>query len=618
MPFQKHISCGAAILLLALTGEFVQPSPAQPAPKHEFRGAWIATVINLDWPGSRGTFVSNQQKAQLTIMLDRLKEAGINAVFFQVRSESDAMYESPYEPWSYWLTGRQGVPPNPFYDPLTFAVEEAHKRGMELHAWFNPYRAVRGSGYTNDASHISVQHPEWTLTIGNLTVANPGLQEVRDHVATVIADVVRRYDIDGVHFDDYFYPYPPNQIRSEDRETFNNDPRGFTSIGAWRRDNIDIFVAQVADSVNAIRPSVKFGISPFGIWKNGVPLGIVGLDAYNVIYGDATAWLEAGTVDYLVPQLYWAFGGGQDYAKLAPWWAARTRETNRHLYTGHGLYRADRATFSGNLFSTSEVPRQVRFNRARDDIQGSVFFRAKNISVFSSRGFADTLRTNLYHTPALTPPMDWKDMSAPDAPGTLTFARSGSDEVVLSWTAPASSMPNVRRYAVYRVRSPAPPPTAFAVDDPNNLIAVTGETSFTDRPEMLAGADPLHYFVTSVSANSIESAASNVVSLDADPTGVETEQPEAFALFQSHPNPFRETVEIRFSMRQPAPVTLRIYDALGREVVGLSEAQWMPEGLHTLRWNGRDAAGRSVASGTYYYVLDAGNYRASKGMIRGR
>lgn len=567
----NRVSCGAAVLLLALTGALVQSASAQPALKHEFRGAWIATVINLDWPGSGGTFISNQQKAQLTTMLDSLKEAGINAIFFQVRSESDAMYESPYEPWSHWLTGRQGIPPNPFYDPLTLAVEEAHKRGMELHAWFNPYRVVRGSGYPNHASHLSVQHPEWTLTFERnnappLILSNPGLQEARDHIATVIADVVRRYDIDGVHFDDYFYPYNPT-ITSEDRETFNNDPRGFISIGAWRRDNVNLLVAQVADSVNTIRPSVKFGISPFGIWKNGVPQGIVGLDAYNVIYGDATAWLEAGTVDYLVPQLYWAFGGGQDYAKLAPWWAARTRETNRHLYIGHGLHKADRATFDRSLFSSNEVPRQVRFNRARDDIQGSVFFRAKNISVFSSGGFADTLRTNLYYTPALTPPMDWKDMSAPETPGTLTFVWTDANEVVLSWAAPVSSMPDVRRYAVYRVRSPVPPPTAFAVDDPNNLIAVTGGISFTDRPEMIAGTDPLHYFVTSVSANSIESEASNVVSLDTDPTGAETEQPEAFALFQSYPNPFRESVEIRFSLRQPSPVTLRIYDALGREIV---------------------------------------------------
>jgi len=527
MLSRKHISCVAAAFLLALTGALAQPVIAQPAPKHEFRGAWIATVLNLDWPDSGGTSISNQQKAQLTTMLDSLKEAGVNAIFFQVRSESDAMYESPYEPWSYWLTGRQGVPPNPFYDPLTFAVEEAHKRGMELHQSLSgrarfgvsePCLAPLGATSRMDACLREKQ-------CAAINSVEPGLQEARDHIATVIADVVRRYDIDGVHFDDYFYPYNP-AITSEDRETFNNDRRGFISIGAWRRDNVNLLVAQVADSVNAIRPSVKFGVSPFGIWKNRVPQGIVGLDAYSVIYGDATAWLEAGTVDYIVPQLYWAFGGGQDYAKLAPWWAARARETNRHLYIGHGLHKADRATFSGNLFSTSEVPRQVRFNRARDDIRGSVFFRAKNISDFSSGGFADTLRTNLYYTPALTPPMDWKDMSAPETPGELTVAQGccdGGGGAWLSWEAPASSMPDVRRYAVYRVRSPAPPPTAFAIDDPNNLIAVTGETSFTDSPEMLAGGDPLHYFVTSVSANSIESEASNVVSLDPDPTWAETE-----------------------------------------------------------------------------------------------
>ncbi len=616
MPFYKYTRCvAAAAAILAITA---LAATAQPAPKHEFRGAWIATVVNLDWPGVRGNGarIVDTQKAQLATMLDKLQAAGVNAVFFQVRSEADALYDSPYEPWSYWLTGRQGAAPNPFYDPLAFAIAEAHKRGMELHAWFNPYRAVRGSGYPNHSSHVSRTHPEWTLSIGNLTVLNPGLQEARDYIATVIADVARRYDIDGVHFDDYFYPYPPNQIGTQDWATFNSDSRGFARVADWRRDNINLFVAQVADSVRAIRPSVKFGISPFGIWKNRVPAGIVGLDAYNVIYGDAIAWLEAGTVDYLAPQLYWAFGGGQDYAKLAPWWAARVAEAGRHLYVGHGLYRSDRATFSNALFSEKEVPRQVRFNRARDDIQGSVFFRAKNITVFSSKGFADTLRTDLYRNPALTPPMDWKDRTAPGAPGELTYALTGADGVRLSWTAPAAAAPEARRYAVYRMRSPTPPPPAFAMDDPNNLVAVTGETSFVDGHGMLAGADPLHYFVTAVSANSIESGASNIVSLDG-PTGSETERPEAFELEQSYPNPFRETVEIRFALGRPAPVTLHIYDVLGREVASLAEAQWKPEGPHAVRWDGRDAAGRAVVPGAYYYVLDAGNRRAVKGMIRG-
>ena len=617
MRFSKHAPARTLALCLVVAAVVWPPAAsAQFAPKHEFRGVWIATVHNLDWPSSRSTFGGSQQRAQFVAMLDKLQATGVNAVFFQVRSESDALYDSPYEPWSYWLTGSQGVAPDPFYDPLTFAVEEARKRGMELHAWFNPYRAVGSSGYARHSSHVSVQHPEWTLSIGNLAVLNPGLQEVRDYVATVIADVVRRYDIDGVHFDDYFYPYPPYQIASQDIATFNADPRGFRSIRDWRRDNVNLLMAQVADSVHTIRSAVKFGISPFGIWKNGVPSGIVGLDAYNVIYADPVAWLEAGTVDYLAPQLYWAFGGGQDYAKLAPWWAERTGEAGRHLYTGHGLYRAERATFSGNLFSPSEIPRQVRFNRARDDISGSVFFRAKNISVFSSRGFADTLRTDLYRSPALTPPMDWKNLSAPGAPGALTFSRTDANQIMLSWTAPpAHATPEARRYVVYRMRSPTPPPTAFAIDDLNNLIAVTGETSFVDTPGMLAGTGPLHYFVTSISANSIESEASNVVSVDSDPLAVETEQPVAFTLFQSYPNPFRNGAEIRFSLRQPAEVTLRVYDSLGRVVTTLVNGAVQQPGTYRVQWDGRTASGAQPASGVYFYSLETPDFRQVKQMV---
>ena len=274
MRFPKHTLGGILVwCLIAMATGRLFVATAQPALKHEFRGVWIATVHNLDWPSSRSTFGGSQQRAQLVTMLDKVQAAGINALFFQVRSEADAMYDSPYEPWSYWLTGAQGVAPNPFYDPLAFAVEEAHRRGMELHAWFNPYRVVGSSGYARHSSHVSVQRPEWTLSIGDLAILNPGLQEVRDYVATVIADVVRRYDIDGVHFDDYFYPYPPNQITLQDRETFNTDPREFRSIGDWRRDNVNLLMAQVADSVNAIRSSVKFGISPFGIWKKRRSIG---------------------------------------------------------------------------------------------------------------------------------------------------------------------------------------------------------------------------------------------------------------------------------------------------------------------------------------------------------
>lgn len=261
-------------------------------PKREFRGVWIASVINLDWPTSPG-LSANTQKQQLIDLLDDLKELGFNAVVFQVRPECDALYNSSYEPWSYWLTGTQGKAPEPYYDPLEFAVEEAHKRGMELHAWFNPFRAVREVGnYQVSADHVSEKHPDWILTFDNLKILDPGLQEVRDYNTEVIMDVVRRYDIDGVHFDDYFYPYPPNQITDEDENTFLNNWRGFFNVGDWRRDNINIFIKQVHDAIAAEKPWVKFGISPFGIWRPGYPSGITGTDAYSVLYADATAWLQ--------------------------------------------------------------------------------------------------------------------------------------------------------------------------------------------------------------------------------------------------------------------------------------------------------------------------------------
>ena len=591
----------------------VTSATAQPSPKHEFRGAWIATVLNLDWPTSRGTNAALQQD-RLVEMLDKLQEAGVNAVFFQVRSECDAMYASEIEPWSYWLTGEQGRAPEPFYDPLAFAIEEAHKRGMELHAWFNPYRSVRNTnGYMQDPSHVSVQHPEWILTFGTFKILNPGIPEVRDYVTSVITDVVRRYDIDGVHFDDFFYPYPPNQITNEDDATFAEYNRGFTNVGDWRRDNVNLFVAQVNDSIQVAKPWVKFGISPFGIWRNGTPSGITGLDAYNVIFGDATAWLNAESIDYVVPQLYWAFGGRQDYGKLAPWWASV--RNGRHLYTGHGLYRSDANTFSGTLFAADEVPRQVRFNRDDPDIFGNVFFRAKNITLFPSKGFADSLKTDLYATPALTPPMAWKRNTPPAPPEELTVTSTGTEELTLDWGAPNASgiFAPTRRYAVYRVRSSTEPDAATVIADGRNLLAVTGNTTLIDFPGI--AADPYYYVVTSVSANSIESAASNVVSAEGRAVSVELEEPATFMLYQNYPNPFNPTTEICFSLDQTARVTLRVYNVLGQVVATLLDGTQKELGQHVAHWDGRADDGRTVGSGTYFYTLTVADRRATKAMV---
>ncbi|MFN3596042.1 MAG: glycoside hydrolase family 10 protein [Rubricoccaceae bacterium] len=610
----------ALLLALGSTAAAAQTGPP-PLPKHEFRGTWISTVLNLDWPDSRFATPAQQQQ-QLRIMLDRLKEAGINAVLLQVRPEADALYASSIEPWSYWLTGTQGQAPSPFWDPLQFAIEEAHARGMELHAWLNPYRADRGTGYVHAPNHVTQQHPEWILSFGNIRILDPGLPAVRDRIAAVAADIARRYAIDGLHFDDYFYPYPPNTISNEDDATFAVHHRGFTNRADWRRDNVNLMVAQVQDSLNAVRPEVKFGISPFGIWRSGTPSGTSGMDAYSVIYADARAWLDARTIDYVTPQLYWSgertvlnssgqpVFNQQRYTTLAAWW--NSVRGDRHFYPGHGLYRADAATFSGVLFIPQDVPRQVRFNRRNDGIDGSVFFRAKNLTHFPSQGFRDSLVTDLYRHPAIPPPMAWKSQAAPGAPTGLTASggTAPSEPVVLVWAAPETGEAPVRFYAVYRVPSAEAGDLAAAMARPSNLAAVVGQTTFTDRP---ARGDTYTYVVTALSHNSIESAPSAPVQVVFGTSGEPGAEALAFGLAPNRPNPFGEGTTLAFALDRPARVTLRVLDVLGREVARLHDEAPLGAGAHEAFW-----AADGLAAGTYLVVLEADGRRAARAVLRTR
>lgn len=596
---------------LCVVGFQVAGAQSTELPKQEFRGAWIATVLNLDWPG-QGVH-SSFQKSSLITMLDDLKDAGTNAVFFQIRSEADAMYDSAYEPWSFWLSGEQGTPASPYFDPLAFAIEETHKRGMELHAWMNPYRAIRNTnGYTQAADHVTNLHPEWSFTTGTIVTLDPGQQAVRSYITNVIMDVARNYDIDGIHFDDFFYPYPPDQISNQDSSTYADESRGFTDLGDWRRDNVNLFVQQVSDSLNAFNPSLKFGISPFGIWKNGVPSGIVGLDAYNVIYSDPIAWLTDESIDYLVPQLYWAFGGGQDYAKLAPWWADQMN--GRHLYTGHGLYRSDANTFSGTLFSSTEIPSQVRFNRAQGDIQGSVFFRARNITIYPSKGFADSLKFDLFRKPALTPTMSWKDLTVPDTPEDIAYQWISNEELELTWSGPSDqgTGAEAKRFAVYRVQSPELPDFSAAILNAENLLTVTGDTVITDKPVL--ATDPYYYFVTSVSSNSVESTESGYVLVEGRAVSVDPVYADRIATVESYPNPFDRRTNIVVTLEQADDVEVRVYNSIGQMVTVLAERQFMSGGEHRFTWEGTDNAGRHLGSGTYFIVVASNSGRISKGV----
>jgi uncharacterized lipoprotein YddW (UPF0748 family) len=496
------------ILLSILTMVSVQF--ASDPPKREFRAAWIATVVNLDWPKSGNPAT---QKQEMIDMLDDLNEIGINAVIFQVRTECDALYDSPYDPWSYWLTGRQGVAPSPYYDPLEFTVKEAHARGMEVHAWFNPYRAQRTVGsYTIAANHVSKLHPEWTITIGTWQFLDPGLPPVREYVTNVVMDVVNRYDVDGIHADDYFYPYPPNQITNQDAQTYADYNPGSLSLGDWRRENVNTLIEMIYDSVQIVKPHVKFGMSPFGIWKNGVPTGITGLDAYNTIYCDGVAWMQRQIVDYLTPQLYWPYGGGQDYGKLLPWWAGVTN--NRHLYPGMGAYRIV------NWPSPDEMPRMIRQNRSTSNVYGEVYFRAQAGLIDNPRGFADSLKEDYYKYPALLPVMDWKDMQAPNIVQNLRYealTSGGSSALVWDLPAPIAEDDTAKRYAVYRFADIVPQQSDL--DDPKNMVEVVGNKYyFAAVPQ--SDASQFNYVVTALDRNYNESVMSSILTINPPPAPV--------------------------------------------------------------------------------------------------
>lgn len=574
--------------------------------KQDFRGVWVATVTNLDWPQSRTASVAVQQ-ADLIAKFDSMKEAGMNVIFFQVRTEHDALYDSPYEPWSYWLTGQQGKAPSPYWDPLEFAIAEAHKRGMELHAWFNPYRSVRNTnGYTVSQDHISVTEPDWILQFGTLKILNPGIPEVIDYTTKIIMDVVRRYDVDGIHFDDYFYPYAPNTITNEDGATFQEHRGEFTNIGDWRRDNVNRMIKAVHDSIKAEKPHVKFGISPFGIWRPGEPAGIVGTDAYATLYADAKAWVADQSIDYLIPQLYWAFGGGQDYGKLAPWWANET--VDRHIYTGNAVYKM---TGSWN-WPTSEIGNQVRLNRGNNDIGGQTYFRSRLIQN-NLKGIADSMRTDWHRFPALAPTMDWLDQTPPPAPENLdlTWTNETEGEVTLNWTKPEyerAGADTLLRYAVYRFQSIVEPDASEVTSYPANMIALTGETSFTETVEF--SGDTYYYFVTSVNRNSIENE--NPIALEV-PISTSIDSGDQMAteltLDQNYPNPFNPSTRISFTLPQSGQTSLEVYDVTGRRVSTLVDGN-LPRGAHSYQFNATH-----LTSGMYIYVLESSGMSMTRKML---
>lgn len=578
----------AKLTLFLILGIALQIFAQSTPPKNEFRAVWIATVTNLDWPSNPNQTIA-QQKESLIDLLDEMKSININVIVFQVRTECDALYKSTIEPWSYYLTGAQGLAPaDPDWDPLQFAIEESHKRGMELHAWVNPYRAVKTIGsYGISNQHISVTHPDWILTFptSKLKILNPGIPAVREYNLKVLMDIVNRYDVDGLHMDDYFYPYDP--IGNEDAATFQTYPNGFTNLGNWRRDNVNRMMKMIMDSINVVKPYVKFGISPFGIWKNGVPPGIIGLNAYDVLYADPMAWLRAGSIDYLTPQLYWKIGGNQDYAKLMPWWADSTYKHNRMYVPGH--------IFNAN-YSNAELPNQVKLNRANAKVSGSMFFRA---AFFPSndKGFRDSLKNNYYKYKAIIPPMNWKDVIAPNQPENFQFARLGSAPIAgFKWDLPTTAMDgdSAKRYVVYQFDNPNI--TQNDIADPKKIVDIVG--SRTASPQTLTSPTGNYYFVaTSLDRNNNESPISNVVQVNAPvapalayPENGAVNQPDNMKLGWNYANP-ASSYSIQISLDPTFATTIV-------NKTGLTDTTYTPTGLNgqtTYYWRvkGVNVAGTS-------------------------
>lgn len=385
------------IIFISLTLTAQQP---------EFRAAWIATVDNIDWP-AKGNYNSEDQKAEFIRIADMHKRNGLNALVVQIRPATDAFYPSPYEPWSEWLTGRQGRPPSPYYDPLQFMIEETHKRGMEFHAWFNPYRAVFNINKSSvAATHVTRLHPEWFLTYGDKKYFDPGNPEAQKFVTRIVQDVVERYEVDAIHFDDYFYPYRIAGKEFPDYGSFAKYGNGL-SKDDWRRSNVDSIIVSLSRIIKQVNPKCKFGISPFGVWRNidQDPQGSqtkAGQTNYDDLYADILLWLKNGWIDYVAPQLYWEFEHkAAPFQPLLDWWSEHTY--GRHCYIGLGMYRAGT---NAAWKDKTQLPRQIEALRNTPNVQGMIFFSSKTFES-NPNGWSDTLRTKYFKEPAPIPEMEW-------------------------------------------------------------------------------------------------------------------------------------------------------------------------------------------------------------------
>ena len=466
----KSLLCVFFLLLMA-GGVFAQVQTGSAYPKREFRAAWIQSV-NGQFRG----MPTEKLKQNLIGQLNSLQKAGINAIIFQVRPEADALYASRLEPWSRFLTGVQGKAPEPYWDPMQFMIDECHKRGMEFHAWINPYRTKTTLKSELAPNHVYNIHPEWFVTYGDQLYFDPALPESRRHICMVVSDIVSRYDVDAIHMDDYFYPYPIKGKDFPDDASFARFGGGFSNKGDWRRSNVNVLIKKLHETIREIKPWVKFGVSPFGIYRNesSDPLGskTKGLQNYDDLYADVLLWAREGWIDYNIPQIYWHIGHPvADYETLVKWWARNTE--NRPLFIGQSVMSTVENADPKNP-SINQLPRKMALQRAYQTIGGSCQWPASAV-VENAGKYRDALIAEYHKYPALPPVFDFMDNEAPAKVRKMKPVWT-EDGYILFWTAPKykEEMNRAVQYVVYRFNDKE----KVNIDDPSHIVAITRDNFY--------------------------------------------------------------------------------------------------------------------------------------------
>ena len=466
----KSLLCVFFLLLMA-GGVFAQVQTGSAYPKREFRAAWIQSV-NGQFRG----MPTEKLKQNLIGQLNSLQKAGINAIIFQVRPEADALYASRLEPWSRFLTGVQGKAPEPYWDPMQFMIDECHKRGMEFHAWINPYRTKTTLKSELAPNHVYNIHPEWFVTYGDQLYFDPALPESRRHICMVVSDIVSRYDVDAIHMDDYFYPYPIKRKDFPDDASFARFGGGFSNKGDWRRSNVNVLIKKLHETIREIKPWVKFGVSPFGIYRNesSDPLGskTKGLQNYDDLYADVLLWAREGWIDYNIPQIYWHIGHPvADYETLVKWWARNTE--NRPLFIGQSVMNTVQNADPKNP-SINQLPRKMALQRAYQTIGGSCQWPASAV-IENAGKYRDALIAEYHKYPALPPVFDFMDNEAPGKVRKMKPVWT-EDGYILFWTAPKykEEMNRAVQYVVYRFDAKE----KVNIDDPSHIVAITRDNFY--------------------------------------------------------------------------------------------------------------------------------------------